>query len=410
MGDDQPVKGSFWNHPVLSSAARLAWMAICGTALALFVLLTPRDFRVVMFSYDVEQAVGFLESAAALRYFSTYLLVLRLAALLVYLAVSLLIFITRVWRRSQIDWAAWLAALALFLAPLVLGLGGYQQGGYTVSTYRVLQSVRDVMGGLAVVSVLLFINLFPDGRFAPRWVGWLALGILVALFILGLNGRGGEDWYWPIAMAGFLLILGSSIYGQVYRYRNLSSPIQQQQIRWVTLGLAAQSFMLVSFPLAIVPIPEALSAVVRLHIPILLPLLVPLTLAASILRYHLWDIDLIIRRTLLYGALSAALGLIYYSGVTVLQSLLARLSGQSSTAAVVLSTLAIAALFSPLRNRFQEAIDRRFFRQKYDAEQALAGFATAARNETDIQQLSTRLTATVQETLQPEQVRLWLKK
>jgi hypothetical protein len=136
-----------------------------------------------------------------------------------------------------------------------------------------------------------------------------------------------------------------------------------------------------------------------------------LSLAVAILRYRLWDIDLLIRRTLQYSLLSGLLALAYFGGVVVLQGILGPLTGQADSPLVaVLTTLGVAALFNPLRTRIQDFIDRRFYRQKVDAEKALAAFAAAARSETDMAQLSARLTGTIEETLQPERVNLWLKK
>jgi hypothetical protein len=131
-------------------------------------------------------------------------------------------------------------------------------------------------------------------------------------------------------------------------------------------------------------------------------------LAIAVMRYRLFDIDVIIRKTTSYAILSAVLALVYFGSVVILQQLLTPITG-SATPVVVLATLLIAALFLPLRRRVQSVIDRRFFRQKYDAEQVLAQFAATARDETDLDALTAELLRVIQETMQPESVSLWLR-
>ena len=132
-------------------------------------------------------------------------------------------------------------------------------------------------------------------------------------------------------------------------------------------------------------------------------------LSIAVLRFHLFDIEVIIRKTLLYSALTIVLAAIYFSGVVLLQQLFRGISGQNSSLAVILTTLVIAALFNPMRHRLQNGIDQRFYRQKYDAAQALAQFNHTASYEVDIERLSVALIRTVYETLQPETLSLWLK-
>jgi hypothetical protein len=224
-----------------------------------------------------------------------------------------------------------------------------------------------------------------------------------------------------ILVVGYLLIsFGTGVYAQLYRYFRVASPAERQQLKWVIVGLGA--FM--STALAVLPPLDYLlaspavsanpaRALVLSVIPDTLfratSLFIPVSITISVLRYRLWDIDIIIRRTLIFGLLTGTLGLVYFSSVVLLGQVFQDLTGQQSTLAIVLSTLAIAALFSPLRRRIQDIIDRRFYRRKYDAERTLANFATVIRDQIDLNELTTVLLSIVQETMQPEHLSLWLK-
>jgi hypothetical protein len=146
----------------------------------------------------------------------------------------------------------------------------------------------------------------------------------------------------------------------------------------------------------------------------LLLLLIPISIAFAILRSRLWDIDIIINRTLVYASLTAILALIYFASVVALQSLLSVFTGHLSSGTqtpvvIVASTLGIAALFQPLRRRLQTIVDRRFYRSRYDAARTLAAFSASLRDEVDLNQLREQLLAVVQETMQPTHVSLWLR-
>jgi K+-sensing histidine kinase KdpD len=137
--------------------------------------------------------------------------------------------------------------------------------------------------------------------------------------------------------------------------------------------------------------------------------LIPITVALAILRYRLWDISVIVRRTLLYALLTAILAIAYFGIVTLLQRIFAAVSDQQSPIVIVISTLIIAALFTPLRRAIQEFLDRRFYRRKYDADRILANFAQTARDEVDLERLMVTLLTAVEEAMEPEQVSLWIR-
>ena len=270
-----------------------------------------------------------------------------------------------------------------------------------------------------ITSILVF-SVFPDGRFVPRQARWyfgllavcewyysvftnLALTLGLDLQLGWLDGVDGLLW-----LGAFALIIAS----QLYRYNRLSSPLQKVQTRWFVFGLAVSlggflTFMLLGLILGWRADPRfELVLAASLPWPMLI---IMVSLAIAILRYRLWDIDLIVRRTLQYSLLSGFLALLYVGLVTALQALLRSVSDQQSNLSVVLSTLVIAALFSPLRRRIQVFIDRRFHRRRYDAQSVLGAFSATVRVEDDLGRLTDQLTQVVRDTLQPDSVSLWIK-
>ena len=212
---------------------------------------------------------------------------------------------------------------------------------------------------------------------------------------------------------GLLIWVAIGSMAQIYRYARVSSPAQRQQTKWVVFSVTGSVLGVTSVSLPVLFLPSLSQpgmSNLAYKLIALSVLLVPLSFAISILRHRLWDIDIIIRRTMIYSALTGALALAYFSSVVALQGLFRALTGQGQNQFVtVLSTLAIAALFAPLRRRVQDVIDRRFYRKKYDAAKTLAAFAATCRDETDLDKLTASLIAVVQETMQPEHVSLWLR-
>jgi hypothetical protein len=279
------------------------------------------------------------------------------------------------------------------------------------------------MGGFFMVLFLLL--LFPTGRLpSRRWrVVALAVAGYAALFTLAswlspalqdfrlssVRNPLGLDIEVMNLLAGVVylslpLILLASGAAVIVRFRK-SRGDERQQIKWFAYAVAV---MVVLFTLG-----QSLGLTqVVLVAPLVfaLPLTgLPVAAGIAILKYRLYEIDILINRTLVYGSLTVMLIALYFGGVVLLQSVFVALTGEQSTLAVVASTLLIAALFNPLRRRIQAFIDRRFYRRKYDARKTLEEFSVKLRDETDLEALNVELVRVVRETMQPERVSLWLR-
>jgi hypothetical protein len=284
---------------------------------------------------------------------------------------------------------------------------------------------------LFLVFPLMFIMvLFPTGRpLTPRWRWLIYVGLVImTAFILLITfadslapGAGGVDWVlanpigfldvrWiefvvaPIVVALPVWVV-LCVVSLLFRFRRARA-VEREQIKWLFYAAAffAASYV-PTFIQSNFSDPDSLWNLLF----VIGMLTVPISIAIAILRYRLYDIDIIIRKTLVYGAITLLLVLLYFGSVVLLQQAFRALTGQDSPVAIVISTLIIAALFNPLRLRVQEVIDRRFYRRKYDAQQALADFAATARDEVELDQLTGHLLSVVQESMQPEQVSLCLK-
>jgi hypothetical protein len=270
---------------------------------------------------------------------------------------------------------------------------------------------------LGEVLTVLFFLTFPDGRFVPRWTPLLALVFLV----FQISGDLFPDIYTgsPLLETAqslvFICFLLGMIGSQVYRYRSVSRPEQRRQTKWVVFGTALALSLLLALlaPLFLfLPGVAEASPFVLLLIGNVIPLvmlLIPLSVGMAMLRSGLFDIDRLINRTLVYGALTASLILVYAGSVVSLQYGLRSVSGGNSQLAIIASTLTMAALFSPLRRRVQALVDRRFYRSKYDAAKTLKAFSIRLWDETDLEDLNSDLLSVVLETVQPSQVSLWLR-
>jgi hypothetical protein len=255
---------------------------------------------------------------------------------------------------------------------------------------------------LALVMWLVFIMLTPFiDTVSPNNGAWSLPNPIGLIPAAAVNGPFMIVW-----SAGLLTMVAASVASLFVRYRRAQSR-ERQQITWL---LYAGAWFLVVYASGLLSKGSGHMSGLGNLLFLLSILAIPIAIAIAILRYNLYDINVIVRKTLVYAALTALLGLVYFGSVVLLQRLFGAVTGfGQSPLAIVVSTLVIAALFTPLRRRIQDWIDRRFYRKKYDAQQVLARFALTARDETDLDALTVELARVVEETLRPERVGVWLK-
>ncbi len=337
----------------------------------------------------------------SLSSFLAFTLVLTLVSMLLACTTSGLL----VWRKPK-DWLALLVALML----IMLGTANIM---YTLElSHSAWHFPAILLNILTFATVFLVDSLVPTGRFVPRWTRWLVpLWVLWGLIFLFIPALPSAYLLNNLIWLSGLVCISVAL---IYRYQRMSSPIQRQQIKWIVFGESATILivMVFNFPPLIF---QALSRtgslydlfLAAINTLVLLPAI--LCFAIAILRYRLWEIDVIINRTLVYGTLTGTLALVYIGLVIGLQALLRGIISHDSGVAIVISTLAIAALFQPFRHHLQRLIDRRFYRSKYDAAKIIEAFSATLRDEVDLSQLSEQLLEVVQETMQPAHVSLWLR-
>ena len=324
--------------------------------------------------------------------------------------------------------------LGLFDYYGVYGLAKPDTVPFPVVIYALVEGLWLPTVGLLAIYLLL---LFPDGRLpSRRWrpLAWLSGAVIVLLGVDNVlapgeltdleglrNPFGLEGAPWLVDAGIILLLLFvacilASAVSLILRYRHSGGEVREQ-IKWIAL---AGSFvgLLLSTVLGLIIVSEVMrgsggSTPLWLQGLLFVMLLsftgVPVAIGFAVLKYRLYDIDIIINRALVYGSLTATLVVLYFGGIIILQRVFILLTGQQSTLAVVASTLAIAALFVPLRRRVQGFVDRRVYRRKYDARKTLEAFSTKLKNETDLEALNNDLVGVVRETMQPAHVSLWLR-
>jgi hypothetical protein len=395
--------------------ARGGWITLVVLTLGLFFASLPvyiAQLQTICTGTACVQLQLYPDQAGALQgiglspdAYVAYMVALTLASVTLCLVISTLI----VWRRSH-------DRMAMLVALMLLTLGPIQ----TTNTLLMIPSPWQVpmacLFFLALGLLVLVFSLFPDGRFVPGFTRWTLVVFLVGQVPFTFFPDAPVTRNTQVSLLGYLTLLGefaTLALVQFYRYRRVSSPMQRQQTKWVVFGLVVPTTVFVGGSvLSLVFV--ALGVYYPLYQPAFVAvvtctqLLIPLSFGFAMLRSRLWEIDVLINRTLVYGMLTVILTAVYVGLVIGLQALLRGIISQDNSVAIVISTLAIAALFQPLRHRLQKLIDRRFYRSKYDAAKTVAAFSATLRQEVDLDQLREHLLAVVQETMQPAHVSLWL--
>jgi hypothetical protein len=326
--------------------ARGVWIGVVALALGLYLLSIPLQLA------DLSDQIGpagleqLRQAGLSLGFYAGYLTALNAIFVLVFSMVGAVIF----WRKSD-DWMGLFASLTLVLLGITNDSAALTPVG---QQYPALIFLVQFVAFLGAACIVLFFYLFPDGRFVPRWIRWLVPLVFVKEAVSAFRpDLLGNDWFQAVELA-------SAVFAQIYRYWRVSNAVQRQQTKWVVFGTAvgiAGILGVILFGTIAWPggqSPPVVSELIAGTVWNLFLVLIPLSIGMAILRSHLWDIDLLIRRTLIYTALTGLLALAYFGSVVVLQGLVRVFTGQSQSQVVtVVSTLVIAALFVPLRRRVQ---------------------------------------------------------
>jgi len=388
---------------------------VFALAVGLFLASIPAHYDAIVGFSDSEMKPAAVRasleaSGISVQFYALCLLSISLVSTVVWVAVAGVIF-----SRRADNW------IALFSSLSLMTFG-------TLSLPPSLPALADqfssvwlpihLLALIGTVALYIFYLLFPNGRFVPRWARWAAVLFATHEVFYWLFPRSIFNIARSFPFLDFAVLTTFAciaIGSQMYRYRYVSSPAERQQTKWVVFGLVSAGLGAIAFELSIPGSPLgqfgpllALALEAGLFGSLLL---IPLSIGVAIVHDRLWDIDIVIRRTLVYGILTASLALVYFGGVAVAQAVFHAFTGQERQPqlAVVVSTLVIAALFNPLRGRIKSLIDKRFYRSKYDARKTLEAFSATLNQETDLDALSDDLLTVVRGTMQPTHVSLWLR-
>jgi hypothetical protein len=403
-----------FNKERLLAGTKIVWIVLAIFVLGLFIFSLRPYIAQQTLALRPGERRALAELGLSVRFHTIYSVVLDTIIVVAFTTAAAGIF----WRTS-VDWVGRLTSVALLTLGVALS-----------PSLDALARVRPtwelpilLLRGIAIDATLAVFYIFPDGRFVPRWLKILVIvwiGWAVAWFLFPFQpvrpeelslplqilsrlltfGRGSlANFYRYLRVSSMLLVLffwfGSGVFAQIYRYTKVATPVQRQQTKWVVFGLTAAVVGYFGFRLPLIVLPtlrrpgvdRLLYYLIGEPISVALLGLAPISFGISISRYRLWTIDPIIQRTLVYGTLTGALGVVYFGSVILFQQVFRAVTGYQSTLAIAVSTLVIAALIRPLRSRLQDFIDRRFYREKIDFRRAFTTFSREVRTIIELPEL-----------------------
>lgn len=418
--------GFFMKSKKFIIALRMGWSILAICTIGLYLAALPHEFaQLSQLTSGMDISYG--EMGFSLNLYAGYILIMQGITVAVFMITAFIIF----WSRSDNR-----MTVLVSIGLLTFGAMAFPTLDALVKVHPQMQIPVLIIQAIGLGSALLVFYLFPNGQFVPRWTRALAYiwGAWTIAWIVLPTTLEIHTETWPVILQSiypllvrveperiislynnirlysmaFVLVVwfGSGIFAQIYRYRHISTMPQRQQTKWVVFGLSTavvgylfiyllfgspSNFTAENFNL--------IPALARTTLLSFCYILVPVTLAISILRFQLWDVDFLINQTLVYVALTTLVGAFYIGNVILLQAIFRAFTGETSDFAIVISTLVLAALFQPFRKRLQSFIDRLFFREKIDFRQAFTDFSLEIRTIIDLPELLNVLLERVTELL-----------
>jgi len=395
-------------------ALRSIWILVALLTVGLYIAALPQEFLSLREAIP-DLHVSLWQLGLNINFYATYFTILQAITMLFFAFTAFVIF----WSRSSNR-----MTMLISFGLLTFGAIAFPTLDALVTAYPFWRIPVIIIQAIGLGSSLLVFYLFPDGKFVPHWtrpiayiwigwvIAWVSLPASISIdveswpiiiqmiwrFFVRVDATRFVEAYQDLRLYSLGLILviwfGTGVFAQIFRFKHISTIPQRQQTKWVVFGLstAAVGYLLIYliFGSTLEVHPTLIGILLNLGGNTLLSIcfmLVPMTLAISILRFQLWDVDFLINQTLVYGALTALVGVFYVGNVILLQAIFRAVTGGTSDMAIVISTLVLASIFQPLRKRMQSFIDRMFFREKVDFRKAFTDFALEIRTIIDLPEL-----------------------